>query len=88
MARREGPRDPADPQLAGKGDAAHAAYVRTRHHAVAQRTSKPSPASGTRDPDKVIDLANKLAPDGDLGLEASPGTWRVLRFGCTIGDHA
>lgn len=38
--------------------------------------------------DAVVDLTGKLAPDGTLRWKPAKGSWRVLRFGCTIGDHA
>ena len=39
-------------------------------------------------PDQIVDLTGKLAPDGTLDWQPKEGTWRVLRIGCTIGDHA
>jgi hypothetical protein len=36
----------------------------------------------------VVDLTAKLSQDGTLDWEAPEGTWRVLRFGWTIGDHS
>jgi hypothetical protein len=38
--------------------------------------------------DGVVDLTGKLGADGRLRWDAPPGQWQVLRFGCTIGDHA
>ena len=38
--------------------------------------------------EKSVDLSDKLAPDGTLDWHPPQGSWRVLRFGCTIGDHA
>jgi hypothetical protein len=37
---------------------------------------------------KVLDLTAKLSKDGLLHWEAPAGTWQILRFGCTIGDHS
>ncbi|MBP8260610.1 MAG: glycoside hydrolase [Verrucomicrobia bacterium] len=36
----------------------------------------------------VLDLSGRLEPDGTLRWQAPAGTWEILRFGCTIGDHA
>jgi hypothetical protein len=36
----------------------------------------------------VLDLTAQRTADGTLRWEAPEGTWQVLRFGCTIGDHA
>jgi len=38
--------------------------------------------------DAVVDLTAKLGADGVLRWDAPPGSWQVLRFGYTIGDHA
>jgi hypothetical protein len=38
--------------------------------------------------DAVVELTDKLAPDGTLRWRPPQGNWRVLRFGCTIGDHS
>jgi hypothetical protein len=35
------------------------------------------------DPKRVIDLTNKLSPDGHLGWNAPTGDWVILRFGHT-----
>ena len=37
---------------------------------------------------EVLDLTAKLSKDGVLHWDVPEGTWRVLRFGCTIGDHS
>ena len=37
---------------------------------------------------EVVDLTSKLAPDGTLRWTVPSGTWEILRFGCTIGDHS
>ena len=37
---------------------------------------------------EVVDLTARLGADGTLRWEAPEGTWQILRFGCTIGDHA
>jgi alpha-L-rhamnosidase len=34
----------------------------------------------------VLDLTRQLAPDGTLTWDAPPGTWLIVRFGCTLGD--
>jgi hypothetical protein len=39
-------------------------------------------------PADVLDLTAKLSKDGVLQWDVPEGTWRVLRFGCTIGDHS
>jgi (4-O-methyl)-D-glucuronate---lignin esterase len=36
----------------------------------------------------VVDLTAKLSKDGILHWDVPEGNWRVLRFGCTIGDHS
>ncbi len=36
----------------------------------------------------VVDVTAKLSKEGVLDWEVPEGTWRVLRFGCTIGDHS
>ncbi|MCX6915262.1 MAG: glycosyl hydrolase [Verrucomicrobia bacterium] len=36
---------------------------------------------------EVVDLTAKLSKDGVLRWDAPAGTWQVLRFGCTLGDH-
>jgi hypothetical protein len=36
----------------------------------------------------VVDLTAHLSPDGTLNWSAPAGEWQILRFGCTIGDHA
>ena len=38
--------------------------------------------------EEVVDLTSKLKPDGTLGWNVPEGDWRILRFGCTIGDHS
>jgi hypothetical protein len=39
-------------------------------------------------PDEIVNLADKVGKDGVLRWKPPSGTWRVLRFGYTIGDHA
>ena len=39
-------------------------------------------------PADVLDLTAKLSPDGVLNWDVPAGDWRILRFGCTIGDHS
>ena len=36
----------------------------------------------------VVDLTSKLDTNGVLHWQVPDGQWQVLRFGCTIGDHA
>ena len=36
----------------------------------------------------VLDLTAKLGTNGVLEWEVPAGDWQVLRFGCTVGDHA
>lgn len=35
----------------------------------------------------VIDLTDKLSPDGRLAWDVPEGEWEILRFGCTLSDH-
>jgi hypothetical protein len=37
---------------------------------------------------EVVDLTSKLGPGGTLQWVVPAGTWEILRFGCTIGDHS
>lgn len=37
---------------------------------------------------EVVDLTSHVGKDGVLRWEVPAGTWQVLRFGCTIGDHS
>ena len=37
---------------------------------------------------EVLDLTARLAKDGTLRWKVPAGTWQILRFGCTIGDHS
>jgi hypothetical protein len=37
---------------------------------------------------EVVDLTSRLGPGGMLRWAAPSGTWEILRFGCTIGDHS
>jgi len=46
------------------------------------------PSEPKIDPKEVIDLTNKLRPDGTLDWTPPKGEWRILRIGCTVGDHA
>jgi hypothetical protein len=34
----------------------------------------------------VLNLSDRLAPDGTLNWDAPEGTWHVARFGCTLAD--
>jgi hypothetical protein len=36
----------------------------------------------------VVDLTSKLDTNGVLHWQVPGGQWQILRFGCTIGDHA
>ena len=36
----------------------------------------------------VVDLTSNLNASGVLKWDAPAGDWQILRFGCTIGDHA
>jgi len=36
----------------------------------------------------VRDVTSRLGPDGLFEGEVPAGAWQILRFGCTIGDHA
>ena len=36
----------------------------------------------------VVDLTSNLDASGVLKWDAPAGDWQILRFGCTIGDHA
>lgn len=46
------------------------------------------PGERDADPEAVVDLTDKLGADGSLKWRPESGTWKVLRFGFTIGDHA
>ncbi|WP_277557750.1 glycosyl hydrolase [Ereboglobus sp. PH5-10] len=35
------------------------------------------------DPEKIVDLTDRLGPDGALNWDAPPGRWTILRFGHT-----
>ena len=37
---------------------------------------------------EVIDVTPDFQADGSLRWNAPAGDWRLLRFGCTVGDHA
>src|ERR1035438_1170176 len=37
---------------------------------------------------EVLNLTAKLSKDGILRWDVPAGNWRILRFGCTIGDHS
>jgi hypothetical protein len=37
---------------------------------------------------EVLDLTAKLSKGGILRWDVPAGNWRILRFGCTIGDHS
>ncbi len=41
------------------------------------------PAAGIVAPDKVINLSDRMQPDGKLDWEAPPGEWIIYRFGHT-----
>ena len=36
----------------------------------------------------VVELTSKLDPNGTLRWDVPAGAWQILRFGCTVGDHA
>ncbi len=36
----------------------------------------------------VREVTSRLGPDGLFEWEVPAGAWQILRFGCTIGDHA
>jgi hypothetical protein len=48
----------------------------------------PEPGEEDTTSAEVIDLTAKLGADGALVWNAPEGDWKILRFGCTIGDHA
>ncbi len=35
---------------------------------------------------QVVDLSDRMGPDGTLTWDVPAGRWQVLRFGCTLGD--
>ncbi|HSA02589.1 MAG TPA: glycosyl hydrolase, partial [Candidatus Paceibacterota bacterium] len=37
---------------------------------------------------EVLDLTSRLDSTGTLNWSIPPGTWMILRIGCTIGDHS
>ena len=39
-------------------------------------------------PGEVLDLTSRLGADGLLRWNVPAGEWRILRFGCTVGDRA
>jgi len=39
------------------------------------------------DPSKILDLTDKLSPDGSLAWDPPPGRWRVIRVGWTTCGH-
>ncbi len=47
-----------------------------------------TPGEQDADTTNVLDLTKNLSTDGTLRWNAPPGEWQILRFGCTIGDHA
>ena len=49
-----------------------------------------APAPGEEDTlsTEVRDVTPRLGKDGVLRWKAPAGTWQILRFGCTIGDHS
>ena len=47
-----------------------------------------SPGEEDTTAQQVVDLTSKLDKSGVLRWSPPPGRWQVLRFGCTIGDHA
>jgi hypothetical protein len=46
-----------------------------------------TPSTGGIAPDKVIDLTDRLRPDGTLDWTPPPGRWRVLRMGWSLTGH-
>ncbi|PTX91564.1 glycosyl hydrolase [Opitutus sp. ER46] len=36
----------------------------------------------------VVNLTGQLGPDGSLAWDVPAGDWRILRIGCTVGEHA
>lgn len=69
------------------------AMIRTLHFSAPDTTPlltdiEAIPGEQDTEPGKTLDLTGRLAPDGTLDWRPAEGSWRVLRFGCTIGDHA
>jgi hypothetical protein len=69
------------------------AMIRTLHFSAPDTTPllndiEGIPGEQDTDLEKVVDLTDKLVPDGTLNWSPPGGSWRVLRFGCTIGNHA
>ena len=52
------------------------------------RDLPPEPGEEDTSSTAVLDLTSQLGADGVLRWQAPAGTWQILRFGCTIGDHA
>lgn len=48
----------------------------------------PIPGEPAVKAEEVVDLTGKMSPDGTLHWIAPKGEWRILRIGCTVGDHA
>lgn len=46
------------------------------------------PGEQDTDPAGVVELTDKVGADGVLRWEAPAGSWQVLRFGYTVGDHS
>ncbi len=70
-------------------DAAQKAFYSRAHYSAGEGPAffpSPSqhadtPEDALIDPEKILDLTDKLAPDGTLVWEVPPGDWTVLRFG-------
>ena len=37
---------------------------------------------------EVVDLTSNMTTNGVLNWDVPKGSWKILRFGCTVGDHA
>lgn len=47
----------------------------------------PEPGEEATTSNEVVDLTQKLSPDGRLAWDVPAGEWEILRFGSTLGDH-
>jgi hypothetical protein len=47
-------------------------------------TATPAPADAAIPRDRILDLTDRLRPDGTLDWEAPPGDWTVVRYGRTL----
>ena len=83
---------PPDPEPAPLKDAPYKTLARTLHMSAPDcrplvRDEPPQPGDPWGRTADVVDLTDRLAPDGTLRWTAPAGRWRVIRFGYTLNDH-